>query len=533
MNRLVHAAPTRNEKPMSNTQMTQDAVPVPPQTLAARLTAAAVTAGAAPSFIDRNGVLATHHDLQRIRDGGRVYLRELGVEPHDRVAIVMAIDWRMAAALVTVMSACVVAPLDPHLTDRELDSCFSRLRPKVILADEQSTARLRRLVGDRIPVLDWQVATLDATESDVGLAPQDSALLLFTSGTTGRTKIAQLTQQNALAGAESVARTMRLSAADRALNTMPLHHAHGILTGLLAPLLTGGSTVCGPLTSGEALLDVVGSTAPTWYSAAPVVHHTVLAMIRSQPEIGEALRLRAIRSTSSALPVELLSRLEEKLAAPVVEAYALTEAPGQVASNPLDGPRKPGSVGRPQDAEIILLGPDGELTDAPGSTGEVLVRSANVSPGYLDLPPAEQPFVDGWLRTGDQGIFDEDGYLTLTGRTVNIINRGGEKISPTEVEAALTEHPAVREAAAFGRPHPTLGEVTAAAVVLHEQLSATEDELKIFAGDRLAAFKVPVQIHFLPALPRNSVGKVLHRRLKELTTRPAGRHGRRRPPSST
>jgi acyl-CoA synthetase (AMP-forming)/AMP-acid ligase II len=226
----------------------------------------------------------------------------------------------------------------------------------------------------------------------------------------------------------------------------------------------------------------------------------------------------------------LLERLEETLAAPVVEAYALTEAPGQVASNPLDGPRKPGTVGLPQDAAIVLRTAAGELTDAPGSTGEVLIRSANVIPGYLDVPAAEQPFFDGWLCTGDQGTFDEDGYLTLRGRTANIINRGGEKISPTEIETVLAAHPAVREAAAFGQPHPTLGEETAAAVVLRAGATATEDELRSFATARLASYKVPVQIHFLSALPRNSVGKVLHRRLRDLATRAATGRGHRPSP---
>lgn len=330
---------------------------------------------------------------------------------------------------------------------------------------------------------------------------------------------------------DSIGRTLRLDAGDRALNAMPLHHAHGILTGLLAPLASGGSTICGPLTTREALLELVRAVAPNWYSAAPVVHHTLLTMIRSMPPIADELRLRVIRSTSSALPVRLLEQLEGTLAAPVVEAYALTEAPGQVASNPLDGPRKPGTVGVPQDASIVLLTGDGELTDAPGSTGEVLIRSANVVPGYLDVPASEQPFLDGWLRTGDQGTFDEDGYLTLRGRMANIINRGGEKISPPEVEEVLVEHPSVREAAAFGRPHPTLGEETAAAVVLHAGSSATEDELRVFAAARLASYKVPVQIHFMPALPRNSVGKILHRRLRDLAARRAvGRERRPSPP---
>jgi acyl-CoA synthetase (AMP-forming)/AMP-acid ligase II len=267
------------------------------------------------------------------------------------------------------------------------------------------------------------------------------------------------------------------------------------------------------------LLAVLESAAPTWYSAAPVVHHTILTMTRSMPSIREALALRVIRSTSSALPAELLSRLESSLGAPVVEAYALSEAPGQIASNPLDGPRKPGSVGTPQNTEIMLLTDNGELTDVPGSCGEVLVRGPNVMPGYVDTAESEQPFLDGWLCTGDRARFDEDGYLSISGRVSEIINRGAEKISPAEVEGVLTEHPAVREAVAFGRPHPTLGEEPAVAVVVHEGASPAEHELIAFAAQRLAAYKVPVSVHFVPAMPRGRTGKVVRRRLRELSER--------------
>ena len=492
-------------------------------TLESRLREAARRVGPAPAFVDVNEVLATHNDLRRMRDGGRGVLRDAGVGRHDRVALVMASDWRMAVSLVVAMSACAVAPLDPGLTDRELVSYLNRLRPRAVLADRVAAPRLRSLVDGGTPVLVWPVEQLDGSADGEDPDADDPALLLFTSGTTATPKIAQITHRNLVAAAHSVGYTLNLDAADRALNAMPLHHGHGIFPGVLAPLVVGGSTICGRLTTGAALGEVAQSAMPTWYSAAPVVHHSILAMARTSPLVAEALRLRLIRSTSSALPVAVLAQLEETLSAPVVEAYALTEAPGQVASNPLDGPRKAGTVGRPQHTEVVLLTADGELTDSAGRIGEVLVRGPNVIPGYLGVPADEQPFLDGWLRTGDQAIFDHDGYLTLSGRITDIISRGAEKISPAEVEAVLATHPAVQEVAAFGRPHPTLGEESAAAVVLRAGASTTVDELRVFAAERLAAYKVPVRIHLLPAIPRNSAGKVLRHRLKELTVRSSPR----------
>ncbi len=499
-----------------------------PATLEARLRAAAGRAGATPAVLDATGVRATHDDLRRVRDGGRIRLREAGVRRQDIVALVMASGWQMALAVLTATCAGTAVALDPALSDRELAALLARLRPKAVLADEESTPRVRALAGEGTWVFPWSPDDLDGAMDDEEPAPDDLALLLFTSGTTAAPKVVQLSHRNLAAAADSIAGTLRLSPDDRALNAMTLQHGHGIFPGLLAPLSAGGGSICHRPNSGEELLSIATSTAPTWYSAAPVVHHSILAMVRATPAAGEALRLRAIRSTSSALPASVLARLEEELRAPVVEAFALSEAPGQIASNPLDGPRKPGTVGLPKDTRIMVLTDAGKPDDTPGSVGEVLVSGPNVMPGYLGVPDSEQPFLDAWLRTGDQATIDEDGYLMLSGRVVDIISRGAEKFAPAEVEAVLAEHPAVREAVAFGRPHPTLGEEAAAAIVLEEGGSVTADELTAYAAQRLAGYKVPVVIHFLPAMPRGRTGKIMRRRLREMTARSAAPTGRRR-----
>jgi acyl-CoA synthetase (AMP-forming)/AMP-acid ligase II len=510
-----------------------------PQTLCARLDVAASWDGAAPALLDGAGVRVTHADLLRVRAGGRLRLRAAGVGRHDRVAIVMSNDWQLAAVLLAAVSACGASTLDPALSDRELVAALTQLRVGAVIADAESAPRLRTLVDEGTPVLAWSADDLDgepAGDSADGAdgadaAPDDPALLLFTSGTTSAPRITGLTQRNIAAGSVSIARTLRLGPTDRALNMMSLYHGHGIFPGTFAPLVSGGSSVCARPNDADELLAVAVATAPTWYSAAPVVHHSVLAMARANPLIVAALPLRAIRSNSSALPVALLEELEQTFSAPVIEAYALSEAPGQVASNPLDGPRKPGTVGIPQDTELVVLTAAGVLTDEPGSSGEILVRGPIVMPGYVGVPDNEQPFLDGWLRTGDQAVIDEDGYLAIGGRVVDTINRGAEKFAPAEVEAVLAEHPAVREVAVFGRSHPTLGEEAAAAVVPCEGTHVTETELIEFAAQRLATYKVPVRIEFMPELPRGGTGKIVRRRLKETAARSTERAGLRTGPT--
>ncbi len=494
-----------------------------PQTLEARLRAAAEGAGAErPAVLDATGVRATHGDLRRIRDGGRQRLREAGAGRTDHIATLMPTGWRLALVVLAASSASPVVQLDPGLTDRELSALLDLLGPRVLLTDDATAPRARALADQDTRVLVWSPDRLDGAPDGEVAEPDDPALLLFTSGTTAAPKTVPLTQRTLAAAADSIGHTLRLGADDRALNVMTLHHGHGIFPGLLAPLTAGGSAICCPLGDGDEVLAIAADLRPSWYSAAPVVHHSILAMVRADPAIGTALRLRAIRSTSSALPVSLLAQLEETLSAPVIEAFALSEAPGQIASNPLDGPRKAGSVGIAQGTRIVLLTPSGRFTDEPGVTGEVLVRGPNVMAGYLGVPAERQPFLDGWLRTGDQAALDDDGYLVLGGRVVDVISRGAEKFAPTEVEAVLAEHPAVREAVVFGRSHPTLGEEAAAAVVLREGACATDGELIEFAAERLAAYKIPVAVAVLPSLPRGRTGKILRRRLREQLERSPG-----------
>ena len=270
---------------------------------------------------------------------------------------------------------------------------------------------------------------------------------------------------------------------------MPLFHIHGLIAGLLAPLSRGGSVFCTPGFNALKFFAAMEESKPTWYTAVPTMHQAILTRAGGNREIIARHPLRFIRSSSSSLPPQVIAELEAVFHAPVIEAYGMTEASHQMASNPLDGVRKPGSVGLAAGPEVAIMDADGRLLRR-GEIGEIVIRGENVTAGYENNPAANaEAFVDGWFRTGDQGVIDADGYVSLTGRLKEIINRGGEKISPREVDEALMDHPAVLQVVTFAMPHEKLGEDVAAAVVLREGASATEQELRAFLSQRIVAYK--------------------------------------------
>ena len=334
------------------------------------------------------------------------------------------------------------------------------------------------------------------------------ALILHTSGTTSRPKIVPLTHANIWTSARNIAASLELSANDRALNVMPLFHIHGLIAGLSAPLSRGGAVFCTPGFNTLRFFTEMEAARPTWYTAVPTMHQAILTRAGRHKEIIARHPLRFVRSSSASLPPTVIGELEAAFHCPMIEAYGMTEATHQMASNPLNGVRKPGSVGLAAGPEIAIMDEAGRLLGS-GETGEVVIRGDNVTAAYENNPKANgEAFVDGWFRTGDQGVIDADGYLTLTGRLKEIIIRGGEKISPREVDEALMDHPAVLQAVAFAVPHPMLGEDVGAAVVLREGLTATEQELGAFLSERLAAFKTPRKILFLAEIPKGATGKL-------------------------
>jgi oxalate---CoA ligase len=339
----------------------------------------------------------------------------------------------------------------------------------------------------------------------------DVALILHTSGSTGRPKRVPLAHSNLSTSVWNIARSYALGPEDVSLCVMPLFHVHGLVASTLATLATGGTVVVPTKFNPLSFWRVARDHGVTWFSAVPTLHRLLLARVTpgsDRPAAAE--RLRFIRSCSASLPPQVMHDLEVAFGVPVLEAYGMTEAAHQMASNPLPpAARKPGSVGPGTDVSISIID-DGGRHLRPGERGEVVIQGPNVIRGYENNPEANaSSFVDGWFRTGDQGYLDEDGYLILVGRLKELINRGGEKISPREIDEILLTHPSVAEAVCFGVPHPTWGEEVSAAVVLRSP--ATESELLAYCRERLADYRRPKQIHIAEAIPRTATGKIQRR----------------------
>ena len=394
----------------------------------------------------------------------------------------------MASAFVAIAAGAATAPLNPAYKQPEFEFYLSDLGAKalVMAAGDDSPARAAAAALG-IPVLEIRAdpespaGTFDFVSEPTGAAPthggmatpDDIALLLHTSGTTSRPKLVPLLHRNVCVTAENIRRTLRLEPTDRVLNVMPLFHIHGLMACVLSTLHAGGSVYCAPGFNALKVFGWLADSDPTWYSAVPTMHQAILARAARNREIVARLRLRFIRSSSAALPTRVMAELEHLFAAPVVEAYAMTEAAHQMTCNPLPpAPRKPGTVGVAAGPDVSVMDTAGNLL-APGDEGEIVIRGPNVTPGYENNEAANrEAFTHGWFRTGDQGFRDGDGYFTITGRLKEIINRGGEKISPREVDEVLMDHPAVQQVVTFAMPHPKLGEEVAAAVVLREGAEA-------------------------------------------------------------
>ncbi len=463
-------------------------------------------------------------------------LHSCGLGRTDRVAIVLPNGPEMAAAFVTLAQWVVTVPLNPNYTKDEFSFYFKDLKSKsVVLPEEYSgpaldaAQALGTLVLRLKPLPEIGAGGFALTAEGAGLtgtdinAPNDGdeALILHTSGTTSRPKIVPLLHRNICASADHIATSLALSPADRCLNVMPLFHIHGLIAAVSASLCAGGQIFCTPGFDALRFFGWMSAQRPTWYTAVPTMHQAILSRAARNESIIADVPLRFLRSSSASLPPQVFAALEDTFAAPVIEAYGMTEAAHQMAANPLPPkPRKPGCVG-------IAAGPQLRIADETDNTlidglGEIVISGPNVTPGYESNPDANaKSFFEAggtrWFRTGDQGQLDAAGYLTITGRLKEIINRGGEKISPREVDEVLMDHPAVAQAVTFAVPHGKLGEDVAAAVVLSQDKTATEQELSGFVQERLARFKVPRKIMIVAEIPKGATSKLqrigLHEKL--------------------
>lgn len=453
----------------------------------------------------------------------RQQLRALGVGARDRVAIVLPNGPEMATAFVTIAQAATTAPLNPAYREEEYAFYLDDLSAKaIVLADGDDgpafaaaqrlgIAVLRCVVEDGAAAGAFSLRGPDAApaaEDDPG--EDDVALILHTSGTTSRPKIVPLLQSNVTASARHIAESLALTPDDRCMNVMPLFHIHGLLAAVLGTLQSGGSVFCTAGFNAMNFFAMMAEARPTWYTAVPTMHQAILTRAGRNADVIRDTPLRFLRSSSASLPTQVMEQLQQTFGAPVIEAYGMTEAAHQMCCNPLDR-QKPGSVGV-KAGPLVRIAAETENRLVDG-TGEVVISGPNVTPGYENNPGANaQNFfeADGrrWFRTGDQGMLDADGFLHLTGRLKEIINRGGEKVSPLEVDGVLMDHPAIQQVVSFALPHPKLGEDVAAAVVLRDGMQATEREIRDFARARLADFKAPRMVVILDEIPKGATGKM-------------------------
>ena len=462
----------------------------------------------------------------------RAALNGAGIGAADRVAIVLPNGPEMAAAFVTIAQAAVTAPLNPAYREEEFAFYLEDLKAKAIVLPEGydgpalAAAQRFGLMVLRLSVPEGAPAGTFAlaAEGDAAVAagagtpgPDDVALILHTSGTTSRPKIVPLLQSNVAASAGHIAASLALTPADRCLNVMPLFHIHGLIAAVLASLSAGASVWCAPGFDALRFFSWMSEARPSWYTAVPTMHQAILSRAPRNAEVIADVPLRFLRSSSASLPAQVMTQLAETFGAPVIEAYGMTEAAHQMCCNPFEL-QKPGAVGKEAGPKVRIAH---EVEDRlVAGTGEVVISGPNVTPGYEGNPEANAKsffMADGarWFRTGDQGAFDGDGYLQLTGRLKEIINRGGEKISPLEVDGVLMDHPAVAQCVTFAMPHPKLGEEVAAAVVLREGAEADERAIRDFAAARVADFKVPRKVVILDEIPKGATGKLMRIGLAE------------------
>jgi acyl-CoA synthetase (AMP-forming)/AMP-acid ligase II len=461
----------------------------------------------------------TYRQLRQQVDALVRTLNQLGLGRGDRIAMALPNGLEVIASFLAASIAGTAAPLNPAYTRDEFKFYLEDIGARALIVPPHDCEAARAAAGDHVLLIE---ADLDGDGrvrfSSAGGAgsrardypkPDDIALILHTSGTTSRPKRVPLSHANLMTSAHNVSETYQLGSADVSLCVMPLFHVHGLVASTLATLFSGGTVVVPPKFNPMSFWSTVRDHRATWYSAVPTIHQVLVSRAKTTRPPG-AEHLRFIRSCSAALAPQTMADIEERFGVPILEAYGMTEAAHQMASNPLPpGTRKAGSVGRGTSVEIAILDEAGDQL-LPGKVGEVSIKGANVFGGYEGNAEANaESFSKGWFRTGDQGYLDDEGYLMLVGRLKELINRGGEKISPREIDETLLTHPAVVEAVCFGVADRVYGEGVAAAVVLKG--AATEKDLIAHCRSALSDFKCPTKIYIIDSIPRTATGKIQRR----------------------
>jgi acyl-CoA synthetase (AMP-forming)/AMP-acid ligase II len=470
----------------------------------------------APALHGVDGRELSHLELQQLICGIAARLVSMEIHPDERIAVVLSPGLDQALALLGAMMVAAAMPLDPRATPDELARDLRRLPPRLIMTADSSDATMRE-IAQRLAL---PVMTVDDAQryhpASAGQArfparrPEDIATILHTSGTTGNPKRVPLPHRAFVAGSRAIRERLELTPDDVVLPTAGLHTISGI-GNMVSALASGGSCLVASSFDASAWRQWLCDPRPTWMITTPAELDLALDWVSRNGEATAAARsrLRLVMIGGQSMPAGTRARAERLLGAKVLERYGMSEAMYIAWSGPTPAEQRVGSCGRPLAAAIRILDEEGR-DHSPGSDGEIVIRGPTLFPGYLDDPAANAAafLPGGWFRTGDVGRVDEDGFLYLTGRVKEQINRGGEKIAPIEVDRVLTQHPAVAAAAAFAVPDARLGEDIVAAVVLRPGSAASQRELRRWMLDQLSPFKVPRRIWFVDELPRTATGKV-------------------------
>jgi acyl-CoA synthetase (AMP-forming)/AMP-acid ligase II len=469
------------------------------------------------AILPESGIRVTYGSLREQVLAMAEGLAAAGIERGHRVAIVLPNGLPSIVCFLAASIAGTAAPLNSGYKEEEFSFYLDDTAARVLLCPPDGVEEARKAAAARkvrayaVQMDETGFVRLADAPARNGRSlaqpqPDDIALVLHTSGSTGRPKRVPLRHKNLAASAHNIVTTYDLSPNDVSLCAMPLFHVHGLVASTISTLLSGGAVVVPGKFNPLSFWRTVRDNKVTWYSAVPTIHQLLLSRSGGEKPAG-AENLRFIRSCSASLAPEMMLALEGAFGAPVLEAYGMTEASHQMCSNPLPpSDRKPGSVGPGTGVRVSIMDAKGKHL-APGERGEVVIQGPNVVSEYENNPEANAAsFTDGWFRTGDQGFLDADGYLTLTGRIKELINRGGEKIAPREIDEVLLRHPDVAEAVAFGVPHAAWGEEVAAAVVLREP--QTESAILSFCRQHLAEFKCPKSLYIVTTIPRTATGKI-------------------------
>jgi len=455
-------------------------------------------------------------------------LRSLGIQRTDRIASVLPNSPENIVSFLAVSTTATAAPLNPAYKADEFNFYLKDTQAKALItppeggetaqqAAPEGTLQICSSLRDGEVV--FETSNKENSPSEEIPGPEDIALVLHTSGTTSRPKRVPLTHRNLITSVDNIVNTYQLTSEDASLCVMPLFHVHGLMASVLSTFASGGTVVVPPRFNALTFWNAVRDCDVTWFTAVPTMHQTLLARARKKdgksrnPDLYK--KLRFIRSCSASLPAAAMMEMEKLFGVPVLEAYGMTEASHQMSSNPLPPDKRlPGTVGCGTGVSIAIANEEGTL-QPPGTRGEVVIQGPNVISGYEDNPEANaSSFTNGWFRTGDEGVLDSEGYLSLMGRLKELINRSGEKISPLEIDEVLLSHPAIAEAVAFATPHSTHGEEPTAAVVVKNPI--TESDLISHCKEHLADFKCPRTIYIVDQIPRTATGKIQRRKVAEV-----------------